>query len=95
MSYTDQEVTAIIDAAPLTFESAQVLANKLGKTHRSVISKAKQLGVEYQPKVAPKKRPSGVTKAELVATISEKVGVDLTGLEMAKASALEALLKAL
>jgi hypothetical protein len=95
MSYTDSETAAVVAAAPLTYDSAVALADKLGKSHRSVIAKAKSLGLEYtaKPKAAPKGK--GVTKADLVAAISAKVGTDLSGLEGAKASALEALLGSL
>ena len=93
MSYTDKETAAVVAAAPLTFESAQALADKLGKTHRSVIAKAKSLGVDYVPKAKPAKRTPGVRKADLVEQISAAVGEDMDGLNGATMAALEKLVK--
>lgn len=89
MSYTDFETAAVVAAAPLTYDSAVALAEKLGKTHRSVIAKAKSLGVEYTPKAKPVKSTvdTGPTKAELLAAIRSRLGLaeregDLTKAEL-------------
>ena len=69
-NYTDSMVAAIRSAAPLTLAKAKALASDFGTvSHRSVISKAKSLGVEYV-KAAPAARVSrGPTKADVLAEI--------------------------
>ena len=70
------------------------VAAELGVSYRSVIAKAKQLGVEYIPKPAPAKVAKGPTKLELVAEIAEASGMaesKLVGLEKAPKAVLEAL----
>lgn len=95
VNYTPEMEAAIRAAAPITFDSAAVLAEKLGKPARSIIAKAKSLGVEYIAKPAPAKRVAGsASKAEIVASIAQAVGVDnLDGLEKAPAAALVKLLE--
>ena len=93
--YTDQESAAVAAAAPLTFESAAALAEKLGKSTRSVIAKAKSLGVEYTPKAKPAPKGKGVTKADLVAKVASELGLPaemLEGLKGATVASLEVLL---
>lgn len=93
-NYTETEAQAIIDAAPLDFNSAQLLAKKIGKPYRSVISKAKSLGVDYVSKTATKKR--GPNKDLLVDAIAKAMHIDsahLEGLERATAKSLDRLLE--
>ena len=93
-NYTETEAQAIIDAAPLDFNSAQMLAKKIGKPYRSVISKAKSLGVDYVSKTATKKR--GPNKDLLVDAIAKAMHIDsahLEGLERATAKSLDRLLE--
>ena len=93
-NYTETEAQAIIDAAPLDFNSAQALAKKIGKPYRSVISKAKSLGVDYVSKTATKKR--GPNKDLLVDAIAKAMHIDsahLEGLERATAKSLDRLLE--
>ena len=93
-NYSETQVQAIIDAAPLDFEKAQALAIQLDKSHRSVISKAKSLGVEYIGKTAAKKR--GIGKPDLVLAIAKSMNLEaneLEGLERATARSLERLLE--
>ena len=96
--YTDQESAAVAAAAPLTFESAAALAEKLGKSTRSVIAKAKSLGVEYTPKAKPAPKGKGVTKADVVAEIAATMAVpveQVEGLKGATMASLTALLTVL
>jgi len=80
-------VAALEAAAPLTLEIAKDLAADFGVSHRSVISKAKHLGLEYV-KASPKARVAkGITKAELTDAIRQAVGLadrsgDLTKAEL-------------
>ena len=71
MSYTDKECEMIVATEPMTFDAAIILAAEIGKSHRSVISKAKSLGVTYIPKAKakPKDTANGPTKVQLMETI--------------------------
>ncbi len=86
-NYTPKMVAALEAAAPLNLEIAKDLAADFGISHRSVISKAKSLGLEYV-KAAPKaKIAKGITKAELTDAIRQSVGLpdrsgDLTKAEL-------------
>ena len=99
--YTDNMVAAIRNASPLTFEMAQQLANtdafqRANKTHRSIIAKAKSLGIDYIPKAKPLKKAKGLTKSDLVNQIAVALGADsadFDGLDKATMSALNGLLE--
>ena len=71
-NYTPEMVARIREAAPLNLAKARELAADFGNvTHRSVISKAQSLGVEYV-KASPVKRAAKAdtpTKAEYLAAI--------------------------
>ena len=88
-NYTDSMVAKIKAAAPLNIETAKQLASDFGVSHRSVISKAKHLGVEYvKAQRAPASRDAGPTKATLLVSIRELVELperegDLTKAELA------------
>jgi len=82
MAYTETMIAKIQAAAPLNLEIAKDLASDLGVSYRSVISKAKQLGVEYVKKAPAAKKSAAadtVTKAELLGRIREKIGTDREG----------------
>jgi len=92
--YTPEMVAAITKAAPLTFEKAQEIAasdmfSRAGKGHRSVIAKAKSLGVEYIAKAKPAKKSvdNGPTKAATLSAIRAALALperegDLTKAEL-------------
>lgn len=86
-NYTPKMVAALEAAAPLNLEIAKDLAADFGVSHRSVISKAKSLGLEYV-KASPKaKAAKGITKAELTDAIRQAVALpdrsgDLTKAEL-------------
>jgi hypothetical protein len=87
-NYTSAMVARIQNAAPLNLAKAKELASEFGNvTHRSVISKAQSLGVEYV-KASPKPRQSrGITKAEYLAAIRKALALpnregDLTKSEL-------------
>ena len=69
-NYTKAMEQRIRDAAPLNLAKAKALAEEFASvSHRSVISKAQSLGVEYV-KAAPAARVSrGPTKADVLAEI--------------------------
>ena len=93
-NYTPAMIAKLQAAAPLNLDKAKDLAADFGLSHRSVISKAKHLGLGYDvaPKAAKKIRAS---KADTVNAIAKAIAVDpadLDGLALAKGSALDALL---
>ena len=94
-NYTPAMIAQLQAAAPLDLAKAKALASDFGNvSHRSVISKAKHLGLDYvvAPKAAKKIRSS---KADTVAAIAKAVALnpdDLDGLALAKGSALDTLL---
>ena len=93
-NYTPAMIAKLQAAAPLNLAKAKALASDFGLSHRSVISKAKHLGLDYivAPKAAKKIRSS---KADTVDAIAKAIAVDpadLDGLALAKGSALDALL---
>ena len=69
-NYTKEMESAIRAQAPLNLAKAKMLAEQFASvTHRSVISKAQSMGVEYV-KAAPAARVSrGPTKADVLAEI--------------------------
>ncbi len=69
-NYTDSMVAAIRNAAPLTLAKAKSLASDFGTvSHRSVISKAKSLGVEYVKAAPAARKERGPTKADYLREI--------------------------
>ena len=93
-SYTPAMIAKLQAAAPLNLNKAKDLAADFGLSHRSVISKAKHLGLDYivAPKAAKKIRSS---KADTVDAIAKALACDpndLDGLALAKGAALDNLL---
>ena len=93
-NYTPAMIAKLQAAAPLNLAKAKDLAADFGLSHRSVISKAKHLGLDYvvTAKAAKTIRSS---KADTVDAIAKAISVspsDLDGLALAKASALNNLL---
>ncbi len=94
-NYTPAMIAKLQAAAPLDLAKAKALASDFGNvSHRSVISKAKHLGLDYvvTAKAAKKIRSS---KADTVAAIAKAIDLsadDLDGLALAKGSALDTLL---
>ena len=85
-NYTPAMVAKLQGAAPLNLETAKDLAAEFGVSHRSVISKAKHLGLEYV-KAAPKAKAVGITKADLTDAIRKAIALpdrsgDLTKAEL-------------
>ena len=80
------------EAAP-TRETVNSLASEFGKTERSVIAKLSALGI-YVAQAKPTKRPPQVRKADLVADIEAKLGVQFVSLNKAGFGDLQTLLDA-
>ena len=72
--YTKDQIKVMRDSAPLDLAKAQRLASDFGCSHRSVISKARALGIEY---VKASRAPSvrRTTKAELQEAIRAGLGL--------------------
>lgn len=69
-AYTSQMVARITAAAPLNLAIAKELASEFGNvTYRSVIAKAKSLGVEYE-KAAPVARKAKTDEPTKVAVLA-------------------------
>ena len=102
MSYSKEMAAVIRKAEPLTFDKAQEIASMdafvaAGKSQKSVIAKAKSMGVAYIPKPKAAKRPTQETKSDLVDRIAVAVGGDsseFAGLSKATTASLLAVLAA-
>lgn len=96
MAYTDAMVAKVRAAAPLDLAKAQALGSELGVSYRSVISKAKQLGVEYVAKAPAAKKAvdNGPTKAATLQAIRSKLALADREGDLTKAE-LEAILQAI
>ena len=95
--YTPEMVEVMTASQPLNADSCAELAHAFGKgiTSRSVIAKAKSLGLDYIVKAAPARKKATATKMDLVNAIAKAVDADdgsLDGLVKAPANALSALL---
>ena len=93
-NYTAKMVDAIKAASPLDLGKAKDLAADFGVSHRSVISKAISLGVQYN-KAAKPTVSIKASKLDTVNAIAKGLNMpvaDLDGLQNARASALNNLL---
>jgi len=68
--------------APLNKEKAAALAEEFGAdfSTRSIIAKAKREGIEYVNAAPATKKPKGESKADILAAIESKLGIELSGL---------------
>ena len=74
-NYTPAMIAKLQAAAPLDLAKAKALASDFGNvSHRSVISKAKHLGLDYVV-TAKAKAVKGITKAELTNAIRQAVAL--------------------
>lgn len=91
--YTPAMEARLLAAAPLNLAKAQALASEFGNvTYRSVIAKAKQLGIDYESKAPAAKKPQGITKETLCAEIGAFGIANAEGLKPASFAALESVL---
>jgi len=95
MPYSAKQVAVLQNAAPITNESAEVIASELGVSKRSVISKAVMLKI-YQKAAPRSKAAAKPRKVDIVAEIARALSAeDLSGLEGATMRSLYALLKSI
>ena len=93
-NYTAEQIAVLKNAQPLNQAKAVEIAEEIGKTSRSVIAKAKSLGLDYEVKVRATKRVAS-SKADLVRAIAKGLDADASqfeGLEKATMTALSNLL---
>ena len=93
-NYTPAMIAKLQAAAPLNLAIAKDLAADFGLSHRSVISKAKHLGLDYVATSKATKRIRS-SKADTVNAIAKALACDpndLDGLALAKGAALNNLL---
>ena len=99
INYTKAQENEMRESSPISYDVAQVLAEKFGKKLRSVIAKACSLdGVVYVARERVTKTGSQVVrKAEMVESIAKSLSTDedLTGLEKATKSSLDALMRSI
>ena len=99
MNYTKAQEDEMRESSPISYDVAVVLAEKFGKKLRSVIAKACSLdGVVYVARERVTKNGSAVVrKAEMVESIAKSLATDedLSGLEKATKSALDALMRSI
>jgi len=89
--YTKEMEAKVTAAAPLNLEIAKAVGAEIGMSYRSVIAKAKSLGLEYVAKPAPARKEKPETKAEIVAELAGVLELSLEGLEKAPRATLKAL----
>ena len=96
-NYTDEMVASMTEqyVANPTRETVEALAQEFGKSVRSIIAKLSREGVYVaQPKVTKTGEPV-VRKAELVAQLEDKFGIELPTLVKASKADLQELLNAI
>jgi len=96
-NYTPEMLAVIAGYDAFNKATAAEIADKIGKSPRSVIAKIKSLGLPYTVQRPVRKDGSAITrKAETVAAIAKALDMDLNdldGLAKAPRSALIALLR--
>ena len=96
-AYTDKMVQEMTSAGSFDYDSASAFADKHGLSVRSVISKVKNLSLDYTPKPAVKASAGPrIRKADIVRELEIQAGAnleDFAGLEKADARSLQNLLK--
>ena len=99
INYTPSQENEMRELSPITYDCAVVLAERFGKKLRSVIAKACSLdGVVYVARERVAKNGSVIVrKAEMVESIAKSLATDedLTGLEKATKSSLDALMRSI
>ena len=93
--YTQAMCEKMASVQPLNAEVCSTLATEFGLTQRSVIAKAKSLGLDYVVKAKPTAKKVAPTKMDIVRAIEKGLDADsgsLDGLVKATALSLDALL---
>jgi len=96
-AYSNQMVTELCASAH-TYESAVAFASKHNLSTRSVVSKIKSLGLDYERKVVVSVSQTRIRKSDVVAEIAARLSLEsekLAGLSKADTASLQELLKAI
>lgn len=88
VNYTAEQTSAVVEAYKAG-ETIEAIAEKVGKSVRSIVAKLSREGV-YKAKAAVKAEGK-VTKADLIAKIAEAYGVEAAKLESLEKATKEAL----
>jgi len=80
-AYTDIMVETLQAQEIWTYDEACEFASKHGLSNRSVISKIKSLGIDYEPKARPAAAAVVVRKSDIVANIATLAGVNFDAIE--------------
>ena len=96
MNYTEIDTAFMVEkySAEPTMETVQYLAEKLGKTTKSIIGKLSREGVYKRAVYKSKSGELPITKVELVNNIAENLGLEvesLVGLEKSPKATLKTL----
>ena len=96
MNYTELDTAFMVEkySAEPTMETVQYLAEKLGKTTKSIIGKLSREGVYKRAVYKSKSGELPITKVELVNNIAENLGLEvesLVGLEKSPKATLKTL----
>ena len=97
-SYTDTMVETLQAQGTWAYSDCVEFAEKHGLSIRSVISKVKSLGLDYEPKPTPAAGAPRIRKADTVRSIARRLDVtyeEIEGLAKADRKALSALFRAL
>ena len=93
--FDDAVLAAMQAAAPLNMDKATELAEQFGEKPRAIIAAAIRAGIAYERKARMAKNGApAVSKEALVREISDRLGVELAGLEKATKQSLQTLLNA-
>ena len=99
INYTKAQEREIRELSPISYDVAEVLAEKFGKKLRSVIAKACSMDkVVYVARERVAKNGSAIVrKAEMVESIAKSLATDedLSGLEKATKASLDALMRSI
>ena len=79
-NYTDKMVAEMENIGAFTYDSAAAFAEKHGLSTRSVVSKAKSMGLDYTPRVVAKASKPRIRKSDMVLAIAEQIGADADAL---------------
>ena len=82
-NYSADQVTRMVELAPLDLVIAKELAIEFGKNYRSVIAKAKREGIAYNSLQPSEPKAKGPTKRDMVKDIEAALNLELIGLEKA------------
>lgn len=79
--YTQAMCEKMATVQPLNAEICSTLAKEFGLTQRSVIAKAKSLGLDYTVKTKPARKKQAPSKADVVQAIAKAVDCEVSEID--------------